>query len=124
MIYKSSSKLFMVFAARWLDCNLWQSLNVLSHYITVQWELLQYRLVIIIQFQALRKQCQDFATALLDHTRSSYELEILLNYDPDGPAYQVNILLITQSGQTAQNRETALIKSNIANISAWRKNAS
>ena len=39
--------------------------------------------------QALRKQCQDFATALLDHTRSSYELEVLLNYDPDGPAYRV-----------------------------------
>ena len=44
-------------------------------------------------FQALRKQCQDFATALLDHTRSSYELEVLLNYDPDGPAYQVRFCL-------------------------------
>ncbi|KAK3868589.1 hypothetical protein Pcinc_026035, partial [Petrolisthes cinctipes] len=36
----------------------------------------------------LRKQCQDFATALLDHTRSSYELEVLLNHDPTGPAYE------------------------------------
>ena len=43
----------------------------------------------LIITQALRKQCQDFATALLDHTRSSYELEVLLNYDPDGPAYRV-----------------------------------
>lgn len=30
----------------------------------------------------------NFATALLDHTRSSGELEILLNHDPAGPAYQ------------------------------------
>ncbi|CAB4062119.1 TRPC4 [Lepeophtheirus salmonis] len=36
----------------------------------------------------LRAQCQKFATALLDHTRSSYELEILLNHDPTGPVYQ------------------------------------
>lgn len=40
------------------------------------------------RFQELRKQCQKFATALLDHTRSSYELEVLLNHDPSGPAYQ------------------------------------
>ena len=53
--------------------------------------------------QALRKQCQDFATALLDHTRSSYELEVLLNYDPDGPAYQVNTISNTLklAGNTA-----------------------
>jgi len=38
--------------------------------------------------QELRTQCQKFATALLDHTRSSYELEVLLNHDPTGPAYQ------------------------------------
>ena len=38
-------------------------------------------------FQELRNQCQKFATALLDHTRSSYELEVLLNHDPTGPAY-------------------------------------
>lgn len=30
----------------------------------------------------LRKQCQQFATALLDHTRTTHELEVLLNYDP------------------------------------------
>ncbi|KAK6616864.1 hypothetical protein RUM44_005302 [Polyplax serrata] len=41
-----------------------------------------------IQYQELRKQCQDFATALLDHTRSSYELEVLLNHDPTGPAFE------------------------------------
>lgn len=38
--------------------------------------------------QELRKQCQDFATALLDHTRSSHELEVLLNHDPTGPAFE------------------------------------
>ncbi|XP_067134766.1 LOW QUALITY PROTEIN: transient receptor potential-gamma protein-like [Centruroides vittatus] len=40
------------------------------------------------EYQELRKKCQDFATALLDHTRSSYELEVLLNYDPFGPAFE------------------------------------
>ena len=39
------------------------------------------------RLQELRNQCQKFATALLDHTRSSYELEVLLNHDPTGPAY-------------------------------------
>ena len=38
--------------------------------------------------KALRKQVMNFATALLDHTRSSSELEVLLNHDPAGPAYQ------------------------------------
>ncbi|XP_075153159.1 transient receptor potential cation channel gamma [Haematobia irritans] len=40
------------------------------------------------EYQELRKQCQDFATALLDHTRTSHELEILLNHDPTGPVYE------------------------------------
>ncbi|XP_011503565.1 PREDICTED: transient receptor potential-gamma protein isoform X1 [Ceratosolen solmsi marchali] len=40
------------------------------------------------EYQELRRQCQDFATALLDHTRSSYELEVLLNHDPSGPAFE------------------------------------
>ncbi|NP_001301012.1 transient receptor potential-gamma protein-like [Limulus polyphemus] len=38
-------------------------------------------------YQDLRRQCQNFATALLDHTRSSYELEVMLNYVPSGPAF-------------------------------------
>ncbi|XP_046475624.1 transient receptor potential-gamma protein isoform X2 [Neodiprion pinetum] len=41
-----------------------------------------------LEYQELRRQCQDFATALLDHTRSSYELEVLLNHDPTGPAFE------------------------------------
>lgn len=40
------------------------------------------------EYLELRAQCQKFATALLDHTRSSTELEILLNHDPTGPVYQ------------------------------------
>lgn len=35
-----------------------------------------------IIYQALRQQCQEFATSLLDHTRTSKELEIMLNYNP------------------------------------------
>ena len=38
--------------------------------------------------QELRKQCQNFATALLDHTRTSFELEVLLNHDPAGPPHE------------------------------------
>jgi transient receptor potential cation channel subfamily C member 4 len=30
----------------------------------------------------MRTQCQEFATALLDHARTSMELEIMLNYNP------------------------------------------
>lgn len=44
--------------------------------------------VVVACAQELRKQCQDFATALLDHTRSSTELEVLLNHDPTGPAFE------------------------------------
>lgn len=36
----------------------------------------------------LRSRCQDFATTLLDHARSSRELEMVLNYDPTQPPYQ------------------------------------
>ncbi|XP_073954565.1 transient receptor potential isoform X2 [Choristoneura fumiferana] len=35
-----------------------------------------------VEYKALRQQCQEFATSLLDHTRTSYELEIMLNYNP------------------------------------------
>lgn len=33
--------------------------------------------------QQLKEQCQTFATSLLDHVRTSYELETLLNYSID-----------------------------------------
>lgn len=37
----------------------------------------------------LRRQCQQFAVDLLSQTRSSQELAIILNYDPDAPPYEV-----------------------------------
>ncbi|PNF44061.1 hypothetical protein B7P43_G16226 [Cryptotermes secundus] len=37
------------------------------------------------EYQDLKKKCKVFATALLDHTRSSHELEIILNHDPLEP---------------------------------------
>lgn len=40
------------------------------------------------EYQELRRQCQDFATALLDHTRTSNELEVMLNHDPTGPIFE------------------------------------
>lgn len=40
------------------------------------------------EYQELRRQCQDFATALLDHTRTSNELEVMLNHDPTGPVFE------------------------------------
>ena len=36
------------------------------------------------EYSELRLQVQQFATALLDHARTSYELEIMLNYDLEG----------------------------------------
>ncbi|XP_031341561.1 transient receptor potential protein [Photinus pyralis] len=36
------------------------------------------------QYNEMRNQVQQFSTSLLDHARTSYELEIMLNYDPDG----------------------------------------
>lgn len=32
----------------------------------------------------MRKQVQEFATSLLDHARTSAELDTILNHDPDG----------------------------------------
>lgn len=53
------------------------------------WRLLQHKLQ--SEYQELRRQCQDFATALLDHTRTSNELEVMLNHDPtnlSGPMFE------------------------------------
>ncbi|XP_057378042.1 transient receptor potential protein-like [Daphnia carinata] len=36
-----------------------------------------------VDYKQLEQQCQKFATSLLDHVRSSYELETLLNYSHD-----------------------------------------
>ncbi|CAG5005968.1 unnamed protein product [Parnassius apollo] len=37
------------------------------------------------EYQELRMQCQEFATALLDHTRTSHELQVLLNHETGSP---------------------------------------
>lgn len=39
------------------------------------------------EYLELRRQCQKFAVDLLDQTRSSQELAIILNYDPQAPPY-------------------------------------
>jgi transient receptor potential cation channel subfamily C len=36
----------------------------------------------------MRSQCQEFATALLDHIRTSLELEVILNHNPDGEHWE------------------------------------
>ncbi|XP_073813847.1 transient receptor potential-like [Musca autumnalis] len=40
------------------------------------------------EYVELRRQCQQFAVDLLDQTRTSNELAIILNYDPDISSYQ------------------------------------
>lgn len=40
------------------------------------------------EYLDLRKQCQKFAVDLLDQSRSSQELAIILNYDPDAMPYE------------------------------------
>lgn len=41
-----------------------------------------------MRFQDLRRQCQQFAVDLLAQTRSSQELAIILNHDPENPPYE------------------------------------
>ena len=38
---------------------------------------------------------QEFVTGLVDATRTSYELEVILNHNPDGEPWQVEIINIT-----------------------------
>jgi transient-receptor-potential-like protein len=42
----------------------------------------------LLSKQELRRQCQQFAVALLHQSRSSQELAIILNHDPDSPPYE------------------------------------
>ena len=37
---------------------------------------------------AFRFQVQELATGLIDHARTSYELEVLLNHNPDGKPWK------------------------------------
>lgn len=36
----------------------------------------------------MKEQCQVFATSLLDHARTSHELEVLLNFNPSGENWE------------------------------------
>ena len=42
-----------------------------------------------LEYESLSKQCTEFAVALLEQTRGSQELEVILNHDPDGPVNDV-----------------------------------
>lgn len=39
-------------------------------------------------YNIMRKNTQDFATSLLDHARTSNELEIMLNFNPTGENWE------------------------------------
>jgi transient receptor potential cation channel subfamily C member 4 len=41
-----------------------------------------------VEYNTMRKNVQEFATALLDHARTSNELEIMLNYNPSGENWE------------------------------------
>ena len=41
------------------------------------------------EYIRLRKQVQEFVTGLIDHTRTSFELEVILNHNPNGTPWQV-----------------------------------
>lgn len=40
------------------------------------------------EYLELRRQCQQFAVDLLQQSRSSQELAVILNHDPDSPPYE------------------------------------
>lgn len=40
------------------------------------------------EYNNMRKIVQEFATSLLDHARTSNELEIMLNYNPGGENWE------------------------------------
>lgn len=41
-----------------------------------------------VEYNNMRKNVQEFATALLDHARTSNELEIMLNFNPCGENWE------------------------------------
>lgn len=46
------------------------------------------KFIVSYHLQELRRQCQKFAVDLLRQTRSSQELAIILNHDPDNLPYE------------------------------------
>uniref|UniRef100_A0A1I8P5H8 Transient receptor ion channel domain-containing protein n=1 Tax=Stomoxys calcitrans TaxID=35570 RepID=A0A1I8P5H8_STOCA len=63
------------------------------------------------EYVELRRQCQNFAVSLLDQTRTSNELAIILNYDPDISTYQpgdrMSLNRLTQAVYYKQKRFVA-----------------
>jgi len=51
------------------------------------------------EYEQLAKQCQDFAVELLDQTRSSRELEVILNHDSESVAAVANPMQIPVARQ-------------------------
>jgi transient receptor potential cation channel subfamily C len=41
-----------------------------------------------VEYNNMRKNVQEFGTALLDHARTSNELEIMLNFNPTGENWE------------------------------------
>jgi len=41
-----------------------------------------------VEYNAMRKNVQEFSTSLLDHARTSNELEIMLNFNPTGENWE------------------------------------
>ena len=51
--------------------------------------------VIIDMVISAHSKVQEFVTGLVDATRTSYELEVILNHNPDGEPWQVESINIT-----------------------------
>ena len=49
-------------------------------------------------------QVQEFVTGLVDNTRTSYELEVILNHNPDGEPWQVIPGFISDVGRGNEKR--------------------
>ncbi|CAH1959080.1 unnamed protein product [Acanthoscelides obtectus] len=54
------------------------------------------------EYTAMREQVQNFATSLVEHARTSNELEIMLNYDPEGETW------VTGERQTLERLKLAI----------------
>ena len=46
------------------------------------------------EYSKLCKKVQDFSAGLVDHARTSYELEVLLNHNPDGEPWEIGKVLL------------------------------
>jgi len=63
------------------------SISYWDYYVPRNQSLKSFSVKLVI-FQDLRRQCQQFAVDLLQQARSSAELAVILNHDPDNPPYE------------------------------------